>query len=486
MFFLVLVLLSVLIGCNADAAVAAKDPKKLLAQGEREFRDKNYESSLPLFNEAFSLAESDDLKIKILYARYKSQTHLNRLATAIRDLSSILEINDSHVLAFLQRANLQLVTGKCEEAVADYKKVLALDDTKRDAHSRLPHAEACAQHLAQAERFRQSRQWSAMKQALTQAMGENRAASAPSLLFARAEASMNIGSERELEEALMDLGTVLRSEPYNNRAYNLRGRVLLRQGEYLSARAHFQTCLANDPDNEQCKESFRHVRSMLKCQNDSEKAQNNNAWLEAVEILSDCVSFDIQNKVFTLDVLLRKARAAIKSGDATLALREIKAVINYSPGTHEAHFLLGEHYYSQGEYDQALRSYRRASELDQGNRAYRDAIQKTETAIKQGNAKDYYKILGVQRNADMRTIKSAYRKLALEYHPDKVKPEDEDEAKARFHDIGEAYEVLSDEEKRARYDRGEDVLSNQPNAHHRQHAHGFPFQTHFQFNFRRG
>jgi DnaJ-class molecular chaperone len=61
--------------------------------------------------------------------------------------------------------------------------------------------------------------------------------------------------------------------------------------------------------------------------------------------------------------------------------------------------------------------------------------------------KDYYRILGVDRNADEKTIKSAYRKLARKYHPDVNKGQD-----ARFKEINEAYEVLSDPDKRRRYD----------------------------------
>lgn len=65
-------------------------------------------------------------------------------------------------------------------------------------------------------------------------------------------------------------------------------------------------------------------------------------------------------------------------------------------------------------------------------------------------ARDYYDILGVPRNADKSEIKSAFRKLAREYHPDVSKHAD---AEAKFKEINEAYEVLSDDEKRARYDR---------------------------------
>jgi molecular chaperone DnaJ len=65
-------------------------------------------------------------------------------------------------------------------------------------------------------------------------------------------------------------------------------------------------------------------------------------------------------------------------------------------------------------------------------------------------ARDYYEILGVARTADKAEIKSAFRRLAREYHPDVSKHQD---AEARFKEINEAYEVLSDDEKRARYDR---------------------------------
>ena len=60
--------------------------------------------------------------------------------------------------------------------------------------------------------------------------------------------------------------------------------------------------------------------------------------------------------------------------------------------------------------------------------------------------KDYYKILGVSDKAETADIKKAYRKLARKYHPDVSKEAD---AEAKFKEVGEAYEVLGDPEKRA-------------------------------------
>ena len=64
---------------------------------------------------------------------------------------------------------------------------------------------------------------------------------------------------------------------------------------------------------------------------------------------------------------------------------------------------------------------------------------------------DYYEVLGVTKTASGEEIKKAYRKLAMQYHPDRNP--DNKEAEAKFKDINEAYEVLKDEQKRAAYDR---------------------------------
>ena len=64
--------------------------------------------------------------------------------------------------------------------------------------------------------------------------------------------------------------------------------------------------------------------------------------------------------------------------------------------------------------------------------------------------KDYYAIMGVKPTDDLKTIKTAYRRLARKYHPDVSK---EPDAEARFKEVAEAWEVLSDEQRRAEYDQ---------------------------------
>jgi len=74
--------------------------------------------------------------------------------------------------------------------------------------------------------------------------------------------------------------------------------------------------------------------------------------------------------------------------------------------------------------------------------------------------KDYYKILGVDRNANEEEIKKAYRKRALEHHPDRhvgATDEEKENHEKTFKEIGEAYGVLSDAKQKSRYDAGQDL-----------------------------
>ena len=77
-------------------------------------------------------------------------------------------------------------------------------------------------------------------------------------------------------------------------------------------------------------------------------------------------------------------------------------------------------------------------------------------------ARDFYEVLGVKKNADQSEIQRAYRKLARQHHPDVNK---DPSAEARFKEISEAYDVLSDPEQRKRYDAfGEDFRRVPPDV----------------------
>lgn len=122
-------------------------------------------------------------------------------------------------------------------------------------------------------------------------------------------------------------------------------------------------------------------------------------------------------------------------------------------------------------FEECLRTLKTAADAHGSNQQINDLNQKAQTLLKRSKQKDYYKVLGVSRDADAREIKRAWRKMSVKFHPDKAHQQgiDKDEAQKKMAAINEAHEVLADPELKARFDRGDD-----PNDTSRQG--GNPFQ----------
>jgi len=95
-----------------------------------------------------------------------------------------------------------------------------------------------------------------------------------------------------------------------------------------------------------------------------------------------------------------------------------------------------------GDWEEAIREFKAIQDANPSEPGIAKDIRNAELELKKSKRKDYYKILGIEKDADENQIKRAYRKLAIIHHPDK-NPDDPDAAE-RFKDIGEAYETLSD------------------------------------------
>jgi len=130
----------------------------------------------------------------------------------------------------------------------------------------------------------------------------------------------------------------------------------------------------------------------------------------------------------------------------------------------------GEAALKKEDWEDAVKHFDKAFNASgKSNHDIHGRLQKAHRLMKQAKKKDYYKVLGLSRDADTRTIKKAYRKAAMGAHPDKGGSE------AKMAQVNEAYEVLSNPELRQRYDNGDDP--NDPESQQGGHPfHGSQFQ----------
>eukprot|EP01083_Nonionella_stella_P179107 634770_1 len=113
------------------------------------------------------------------------------------------------------------------------------------------------------------------------------------------------------------------------------------------------------------------------------------------------------------------------------------------------------------QYEEAVQDCKKACELDEDDSAgSKRALRDAELELKKSKRKNWYKILSIEVDADEYVIKKAYRKKALKWHPDKwsnATEEEQESAEVQFKDINEAFTILSDPQKRHRFDSGADI-----------------------------
>lgn len=279
------------------------------------------------------------------------------------------------------------------------------------------------------------------------------------LVYMRAKCSYETG---DYYTAVADTGKVLKQHPTHLDAYQVRGDSYFYLGEFEAALNHYRTALKYDPEHKGCKaghKKLKLVQKKVKRGDDAKEAGKNKDALkfyrEAIDAAAGIMAFIRPTQLKVIDCLSALGRHE-EAIDMAHALHQEEETIEHE-------IVLGDALLAAEKYDEAVRTYQSAMENAEDATLRKQAqqkLQKAQVAQKQAKTKNYYKILGVSRKASKKEIKSAYRKLALEWHPDKNIGENQEKAEKMFHDISEAYEVLSDDDLRVRYDRGEDVMGD--------------------------
>lgn len=343
----------------------------------------------------------------------------------------------------------------------------------------LHDASQCARDTRDGELAMQRNDWHLGKEYLSAAIRV--AENAPSLLYKRAQCHFYMG---DLYEAIADTGKVLKAEANNIPALELRGSSYYVLGEFESAMNHYRQGLKYDPEHNGCKSGHRQVKKIQTLMAKAEKLASSGDNAGAIKNLQSLIDTDPEHRTVVPKAFLDMANAYLKLKQIKEAKDAVSKSIERDENNYEAYRIMGHIQMESEEFDGAVHNFRKALELNQGDHMLQQDLQRAEAALKQSKQKDYYKILNVKRTATTKEIKKAYRALALEWHPDKHSGEEEKEkAEKQFQLVAEAYEVLSDDEKRSLYDRGEEVFPNQGGGGGHQ---GFnPFQ-HFQHGGPRG
>ena len=479
--------------------------------------------ALTYYDAAISRDPNDYLTF---FKRATTYLSLGRVTQATSDFNKVLNLRPGFEGAHIQLGKIKARSGDWDGAREQY--LLAKHEDDSEDYAKLLEAQGAARI---AETAATAANWDeCISQASEAILVANRAAGLREL---RARCRLEKG---DVEEWMSDLQHILQLKPGDTTPHmQISATTFYGLGDFERGLTQIRKCLHSDPESKPCKKLLKQEKSIEKIVTRVDKALEKNQPMTGVKLLVPSTSGDEAGLISEIKEQVQQLKndgfIPEKSPDALLsrlvdyacqAYYEVSftkvnpfstAMIRMlttvqasgkkaSQYCQEALELNENSFYGllykakkqldDEEFDASIATYNKAAEARPDKKdVVNPLLQKAQIALKRSKNKDYYKVLGVGRDADERQIKSAYRKLSKQFHPDKAAKQGvgKEEAEKKMASINEAYEVLSDPELRRRFDNGDD-----PNSHEQQSNpfHGSPFGgghpfggggQHFQFKF---
>jgi DnaJ homolog subfamily C member 3 len=435
--------------------------------------------ALAYFDAAVTRDSSDYLT---LFQRGATYLSLGRNAQASADFDRVLGIKPGFEGALVQRAKLKARSAEWAAAKRDYKAA-----GKQQELADLEEAEGAAYLATEAEK---KQDWEACVHQAGVAIAT--AGVALPLRQLRARCRFARG---EIQEGVNDLAHVLQIHPGQVQPHlQMSSMLFYSLGDTERGLAQIKKCLHSDPDSKSCKALFRQEKninkSIEKITKFMESRQFNSASKLLVgtgedepgllkELQDDVAALKLEGSIHEKAPNDLYARIVEKTCECYRETKSTTKAAKYCPEalqliSNSLHGLLfqAQQQLDAENYDAAIATLNTAKENHPGANIIQQKMQEAKVALKRSKQKDYYKVLDISKDADEREIKKAYRKMTKVYHPDKIQAQGvpKEEAEKKMAQINEAYEVLSDPELKARFDRGEDP--NDPTTN----QGGNPFQ----------
>lgn len=427
-------------------------PETFKIQGNEEFKKGNYIKAVELYSKAIDIKSNEPAFYANRAACYLS---LKKYKKCIEDCNKTLNLDDKFVKAYRRRARAYMMLGKLNLALQDFNTALS----KEKDHAVQREYEDCLQ----VEKDYNEVKKLMVDQRVTEAISyiNQILKIVPDwrdIKILQIECLAKMGCAERSNEVLISLGNELGNNPD---IYFLRGIIYLYSDNCDHAKKMFTEGLRLDPDDEKCKAALRNVKKLENLKQKGNDAIKNNNLQEALQSYDEALKCDPLNKTINAILYSNRALALMKLNKNQEALSDCNKSLELNDKYVKSYLRRAEIKMKLGEFDQAVNDYYKIKEIDPSQNV-NNLIKTAQLEAQKAKRKDYYKILEVEKTATDAEIRKAYRKLALIWHPDKNNESDEKKkiAEKKFKEIAEAYSVLSDKNKRQRFDSGMDVDDN--------------------------
>ena len=426
----------------------------LKEKGNSFFKQKRYEDAITFYNKALKL----NPKAEVLYSNKGTcEKCLKEYKESIRDYEKALELNPKNTKNMNRLASVYIIKGQIGNAKMLQEKALNLE----------PNNSIFKEQMTIIEKILED------EEKLEDRIKDKKFEDAEEVCKRLIEKESDF-SELKLKYIKILIENVKLTEAiqYINNEINFEDKKSNEQFDYLTA-----LCLYYDGQYEKAKKQINLMKSkgnsidtkdLLEKVNtiDSIKTKANEIFKqkkyeEAIEEYTKILEFDPNNKKFNSLILANRALCYQKLNKNVEALRDSNQSIKLNPFYARGYIKRGNVYMELKMFDDARADFQKAKDLDPNVAGVDGYLNDANKNAEKARKRDYYAILGIDKNADEKEIKRAYKKMAMKYHPDRNSESEESKkmAEKKFIDVNDAYSVLSDPKKRSMYDQGVDPLN---------------------------
>jgi DnaJ family protein C protein 7 len=483
-----------------DEESQAEEFKK---KGNELYKSKNYLAAIDMYSHA--------IRLRMFEASYYGNRAacylmMNKFAEAQVDSRKSIQIDETFDKGYVRLFKSTLHLGDTSACTTLVNMISELPDAvkaKIDLTGLKMSLDNLKQHRVELDKDLEKKDF--RKALFTVGLGLNIATADLHLLTMKADILYKLG--RYSEAALLTQDIMRKNDKIPETSF-LAGKCSYQVDNMERASSFCKKALQLAPDFTSVQVFLRKIKALHELRNEGRKSfEAGGKFLDAKAKYTEALRQiqadpDLKNPLIESKLAYNLGVTSCKfTGGQEESIKMFTKAIELNPSYVKAFSSRAQLYFNMEKFEESLRDYEALIQLEPTERVWKMKQQETAVAVKKAKRKDYYKILGVERNATDVEIKRAYKIKALKYHPDRhssaedsVKKENE----KNFKDLGEAYEILSDQKKRNRYDIGEDLSESHGHSGYdpfessshlfnmfystggmggqygRQHSHGFP------------
>ena len=423
--------------------------------GNNQFKNKNYTSAIDYYTRGIEYNSSEPA----LYAnRATCYKCLGKYRESVNDYKRAIQLNPRNTKNLKKLSSVYIILGNFGEAQILLQKCCNLEPYDSSHNFELNRAKKMVEDYEKINEKVKEQRWEDVEEESKKLL--NDAPSFKELQKIYIQACLELCKFNPVIEYInnsVSSYTKSRDEEFNY----LLAKTYYFKGDYDLAKREITNLIRQGFNDDKYAKLKRHIDNINNAKAIANTYFKNKNYDQAITEYTKLLEFDPENKNFMSIILTNRALCLKKQGKNMEALKDVDQAIQYNPNYSTAYIRRALIYEELKMFDDAKSDLSKAKELDPRNSKIDGYMNEANQKAEQARNRDYYQILGVNRNATPAEIKKAYRKLALKYHPDRNSESEQTKkvAQRKFQDVSDAYCVLSDPKKKEMFDQGIDPLN---------------------------